>query len=78
MPIGLKITKDAKGTVVDSCDYYDCGIEDSGTGTQMIRNRFSRTRDWIVNRPMWLKLAIFLTGATVTALIARGVEKLLV
>lgn len=75
MPIGLKITEDATGTLVDSCNFHDCGIEDSGTGTQLIRNRFSLTKDWIVNRPTWIKVVIFLSGAIVTAVIARAIEK---
>ncbi len=69
------ITKEAKNTTIEDCDFINCGIDNSGDGTSMIRNRFARTKEWIAKRPAWLKMVIFFTGTTVTAVIARAIEK---
>lgn len=74
--IAIRITENAKNTTIEDCEFIDCGIEDSGDGTNMIQNRFSITKEWLSKKPTWLKVIMFLATASITAIIARVVEKL--
>lgn len=76
LPTVVRITDKAKNTTISNCEFRNCGIEDSGDGTNLIQNRFVATREWLQSRPTWLKLIFFLTTATATAFIARAVGKL--
>lgn len=76
LPTAVRITDKAKNTTISNCEFRNCGIEDSGDGTNLIKNRFEATREWVKSRPSWLKLVFFLVTTATTAFVARAVEKL--
>jgi len=75
-PIAIRVTKEAKNTTIENCEFRDCGVENSGENTNLIQNRFKATREWVKSKPTWLKLTLFLITTISAAFIVRAIEKI--